>query len=225
MVRRSLIGFLQSGRDTDDSMVEIGCSADEQANSTIVACKLSGDVTDVTSKDNDNDHHQSSSSSIHLHKSIKQKLITRIFPPVFDHLTYLTKGIDWDSSQLDRCALLNFAVTFQRHVEPISFAFQSDPTTIAPTLPPGFVISDNLNDDDDKLSQNASLLDLHKTATINISNLKSKAKKESEWKKAVVWDHDVMMGVNSKLISKNQKADLIKDAKGLVGRFGRSSFL
>jgi hypothetical protein len=34
-----------------------------------------------------------------------------------------------------------------------------------------------------------------------------------------------MMGVNSKLMSENQKADLIKDAKGLGGRFGGGSFL
>ncbi|KAA1085465.1 hypothetical protein PGT21_008040 [Puccinia graminis f. sp. tritici] len=76
-----------------------------------------------------------------------------------------------------------------------------------------------------KSSRNASLLDLHKTATVNISNSKTKAEKESERKQAVVWDHDAMMGVHSKLMSENQKADLIKDAKGLGGRFGGGSFL
>ncbi|KNE98810.1 hypothetical protein PSTG_07997 [Puccinia striiformis f. sp. tritici PST-78] len=76
-----------------------------------------------------------------------------------------------------------------------------------------------------KSLRNASLLDLHKTAAGNISNSKTKAEKEAEKKQAVVWDHDAMMGVNTKLLSKNQKADMIKDAKGFGGRFGGGSFL
>ncbi|KAI9618329.1 hypothetical protein KEM48_006782 [Puccinia striiformis f. sp. tritici PST-130] len=76
-----------------------------------------------------------------------------------------------------------------------------------------------------KSLRNASLLDLHKTAAVNISNSKTKAEKEAEKKQAVVWDHDAMMGVNTKLLSKNQKADMIKDAKGFGGRFGGGSFL
>ncbi|WAQ90975.1 hypothetical protein PtA15_13A375 [Puccinia triticina] len=76
-----------------------------------------------------------------------------------------------------------------------------------------------------KSARNASLLDLHKTASVNVSNSKTKTEKESERKQAAVWDHDAMMGVNSKLLSATQKADLIKDAKGLGGRFGGGSFL
>jgi hypothetical protein len=68
-------------------------------------------------------------------------------------------------------------------------------------------------------------LDLHKSANVKISNSKTKSEKETKRKQAVVWDHDAMMGVNSKLMSENQKADLIKEAKGLGGLFGGGSFL
>jgi hypothetical protein len=76
-----------------------------------------------------------------------------------------------------------------------------------------------------KSLRNASLLDLHKTANTNVSNSKTRSEKETDKKQKVVWDHDAMMGVNSKLLSDNQKANMINDAKGLGGRFGGGSFL
>ncbi|KAI9620749.1 hypothetical protein H4Q26_013419 [Puccinia striiformis f. sp. tritici PST-130] len=54
---------------------------------------------------------------------------------------------------------------------------------------------------------------------------RQRQRKKRRKKQAVVWDHDAMMGVNTKLLSKNQKADMIKDAKGFGGRFGGGSFL
>lgn len=69
------------------------------------------------------------------------------------------------------------------------------------------------------------MLDLHKTASSNVSKSKSKAEKEKDKKEAVVWDHDAMMGLGGKLMGEKQKADMIRDAKGLGGRFGGGSFL
>ena len=40
-----------------------------------------------------------------------------------------------------------------------------------------------------------------------------------------VWDHSAMKGVSSKFLSDAQKSELVKDAKGLGGRFGGGSFL
>ncbi|PLW51057.1 hypothetical protein PCASD_02401 [Puccinia coronata f. sp. avenae] len=80
-------------------------------------------------------------------------------------------------------------------------------------------------DQHNKSLRHASLLDLHKTANTNVSNSKTRSEKETDKKQKVVWDHDAMMGVNSKLLSDNQKANMINDAKGLGGRFGGGSFL
>lgn len=74
-------------------------------------------------------------------------------------------------------------------------------------------------------SRNSSLLELHHEATTNVTSSKSKAERELEKKQSVVWDHDTMMGVNSKMMSEKQRADLVKDAKGLGGRFGGGGFL
>lgn len=76
-----------------------------------------------------------------------------------------------------------------------------------------------------KTERGSSLLDLHKTASSNVSKSKSKAEKEKDKKEAVVWDHDAMMGLGGKLMGEKQKADMIRDAKGLGGRFGGGSFL
>ncbi|KAH9820560.1 hypothetical protein DFH28DRAFT_1079419 [Melampsora americana] len=78
---------------------------------------------------------------------------------------------------------------------------------------------------EDKFIRSSSLLDLHKKASSNISKSKSKAEKEKDKKEAVVWDHDSMMGLGGKLMGEKQKADMIRDAKGLGGRFGGGSFL
>lgn len=76
-----------------------------------------------------------------------------------------------------------------------------------------------------KSIRSSSLLDLHNKASSNISKSKSKAEKEKDKKEAVVWDHDSMMGLGGKLMGEKQKADMIRDAKGLGGRFGGGSFL
>ncbi|KAG0139622.1 hypothetical protein CROQUDRAFT_666232 [Cronartium quercuum f. sp. fusiforme G11] len=76
-----------------------------------------------------------------------------------------------------------------------------------------------------KAERGASLLDLHQTASSNVSKAKTKAEKEKDKKEEVVWDHDSMMGLGGKLMSDKQKADMIRDAKGLGGRFGGGSFL
>ncbi|KNZ51591.1 hypothetical protein VP01_3895g1 [Puccinia sorghi] len=76
-----------------------------------------------------------------------------------------------------------------------------------------------------KSSRNASLLELHKKAESNVTREETSLAGDKKKPSMVVWDHSAMMGVSSKFLSDAQKSELVKDAKGLGGRFGRGSFM
>jgi len=76
-----------------------------------------------------------------------------------------------------------------------------------------------------KSSRNTSLLDLHKTAESNVTREETSLAGDKKKPSMAVWDHSAMMGVSSKFLSDAQKSELVKDAKGLGGRFGGGSFL
>lgn len=63
--------------------------------------------------------------------------------------------------------------------------------------------------DSQKSSRGESLLDQHSA---------KKSKEEEE--PPVIWDHDKMMGVTGRLLTDQERAKKVKDARGLNDRFG-----
>lgn len=70
-----------------------------------------------------------------------------------------------------------------------------------------------------------TLIDLHGQARDAVESGKSAAQREKEKKEETIWDRDSMMGSAGKLIGEKDRSKMVKDARGLGGRFGSGSFL